>query len=97
MTDLRYLAMVVLFVASQAIAETAPAPTEGPGPLSKRIPCDAFVKKQDDGAWSPTRDVNVELPDGSVLTVGPGASFTTGTSIRGLDLGAVLERECRSG
>src|SRR4051812_33344885 len=97
MTHFRYLAIVVSFVASQTVAQTAPAPTEGPGPLSKRIPCDAFVRKQDDGAWSPTRDVNVELPDGNVLTVGPSVRFTTGTSIRGLDLGGVLERECRSG
>jgi hypothetical protein len=94
MSDLRYLATVVLFLASQASAETA-APA-GPGPLSKRVPCDAFVKQQDNGSWSPTRDVNVELPDGTVLTVGPAASFTPGAPVAGLDLGAVLERECRS-
>lgn len=96
MSDLRYVVIAILFAASQAVAETAPAAAEGPGPLSKRIPCDAF-KKQDDGSWSPTRDVNVELPDGNVLTVGPAARFTPGRSIRGLDLGTVLERECRLG
>src|SRR5204863_2204461 len=68
-TNLCYLAIVALFVTSQAIAETAPAPAQGPGPLAKRIPCDAFMK-QADGSWRPTRDVNVELPDGNVLTVG---------------------------
>jgi hypothetical protein len=96
MGDLRYFVTVALLVASQAIAETAPAPAQGPGPLSKRIPCDAF-KKQDDGSWVPTRDVNVELPDGNVLTVGPAASFMPGSPIRGFDLGAVLEKECRPG
>ena len=95
-TNLCYLAIVALFVTSQAIAETAPAPAQGPGPLAKRISCDAFMK-QADGSWRPTRDVNVELPDGNVLTVGSAASFTPGISIRGFDLGAVLERECHSG
>ena len=96
MSDLRCFVTVVLLVASQSVAATAQAPTEGPGPLSKRIPCDAF-KKHDDGSWTPTRDVNVELPDGNVLTVGPAVSFKPGNPIRGLDLAAVLERECRPG
>ena len=96
MSDLRCFLTVVLLAAFQSVAATAPAPSEGPGPLSKRIPCDAF-KKQDDGSWTPTRDVNVELPDGNVLTVGPAASFRLGNAIRGFDLAAVLERECRSG
>jgi hypothetical protein len=96
MSDLRCFVTAVLLVASQSVAETAPAPAEGPGPLSKRIPCDAF-KKQDDGSWTPTRDVNVELPDGNVLTVGSAASFRSGNPIRGFDLAAVLERECRPG
>jgi hypothetical protein len=97
MSDLRCFVTVVLLVASQSVAGTAPAPNEGPGPLSKRIPCDAFVKKGEDGSWTPTRDVNVELPDGNVLTVGPAVSFKPGSAIRGLDLAAVLERECRPG
>ena len=91
-----YFATVVLLAAAQAFAQTAPAFAQGPGPLTKRIPCDAF-KKQADGSWVPTRDVNVELPDGTVLTVGPAASFTPGNPIRGLDLGAVLDRECPGG
>lgn len=96
MSDLRYLAAVVLLVASQAAAETVPAPAQGPGPLTKRIPCDGF-KKQDDGSWVPTRDINVEMPDGNVLTVGPAASFAPGNAVRGFDLGAVLEKECGRG
>jgi hypothetical protein len=96
MSNLRFLATAVFFLASQAFAETAPPPPQGPGPLTKRIPCDAF-KKEDDGAWRPTRDVNVELPDGTVLTVGAAVSFKPGNSIRGLDLAAVLERDCRAG
>ena len=50
-----------------------------------------------DGSWVPTRDVNVELPDGNVLTVGPAATFMPGSPLRGFDLGAVLDRECRPG
>lgn len=95
MSRLTCLVTAALLVASAALAESAPAPAEGPGPLAKRIPCDAF-KRNDDGSWTPTRDVNVELPDGTVLTVGSAVSFTPGASIQGLDLGAVLERECRS-
>lgn len=96
MSDLRYVTAVALLVASQAVAETASPPAEGPGPLTKRIPCDAF-KKGPDGAWVPTRDVNVLLPDGSVLTVGSAASFMPGDPLRGFDLGAVLDQECRAG
>ena len=96
MRNLRHVAAIAVLVTSQAVAETAPPSAQGPGPLTKRIPCDAF-KKQENGSWVPTRDVNVELPDGNVLTVGPAASFPPGQSIRGLDLGASLERECRSG
>jgi len=96
MRILQSVAMITVFAASQAVAETAPPSAEGPGPLTKRIPCDAF-KKQPDGAWVPTRDVNVELPDGNVLTVGSAASFKPGDAVRGFDLGAVLDRECGSG
>jgi hypothetical protein len=81
MSNLRFLGMVILFLGTQAVAETAPAPAPGSAPLTKRIPCDAF-QKEDDGAWRPTRDVNVELPNRGVVTV---------------DLAAVLERECRGG
>jgi hypothetical protein len=96
-SQVRYLATVALLAATYALAATAtPVLAQGPGPLTKRIPCDAF-KKQDDGSWRPTRDVNVELPDGTVLTVGPAASFAPGNPIRGLDLGAVLDKECRPG
>jgi hypothetical protein len=91
-----YLATVALLAAFHVMAAAAAALAQGPGPLTKRIPCDAF-KKQDDGSWRPTRDVNVELPDGTVLTVGAAVSFTPGTPIRGLDLGAVLDKECRPG
>jgi hypothetical protein len=96
MSNLRFLAMMALLVAFETLAGTTPAPAQGPGPLTKRIPCDAF-KKEDNGAWRPTRDVNVELPDGTVLTVGSAATFMPGDPIRGFDLGAILDRECRGG
>ena len=95
MRGLRYCLVVLLAVASQAAAETAPAPTEGAGPLSKTFPCDAF-KKQADGSWIPTRDVNIELPDKTVITVGSAASFTPGKATLGPDVGSVIERECGS-
>ena len=92
MREFRYCLVVLLAVASQAAAETAPAPTGGAGPLSK---CDAF-KKQADGSWIPTRDVNIELPDKTVITVGSAASFTPGKATLGPDVGSVIERECGS-
>src|SRR4051794_4143405 len=52
MSTLRFLLTAVLFGASQALAEMAPAPTEGPGPLARHFPCDAFVKNAD-GSWVP--------------------------------------------
>jgi len=63
--------------------------------LSKIFPCDAFDKKAD-GSWVPTRDVNVELPDKGVITVGPAASFTPGKVARGPDVGSIIQRECGS-
>ena len=93
MSCFRYVVILALFAASQAMAETAPAPAAGPGPLAKRIPCEAF-KKQADGSWTPTRDVNVLLPDGSVITVGSAVSFKAGDPLRDFDLGAVLDQEC---
>lgn len=95
MSGLWYVVIGAVFAVSQALAETAPPSAEGPGPLAKRIPCDAF-KRQPDGAWVPTRDVNLELPDGNVLTVGSAVSFKPGDPVRGFDLGAVLDRECGS-
>ena len=94
MHDYRYLAAVVLsLVAFQSAAETAP-PTEGPAPLSKTFPCDAFVKNPD-GSWTPTRDVNIVMPNGGdVLTVGSTVSFHPGKAVRGLDVAALLEQQC---
>jgi hypothetical protein len=94
MREYRYLATLVLpLMAFQAAAETAP-PAQGPAPLSKTFPCDAFVKNPD-GSWTPTRDVNIALPsDRDVVTVGPAVSFLPGKAIRGLDLAALLEQQC---
>jgi len=94
MREYRYLATLVLsLVAFQAAAETAP-PAQGPAPLSKGFPCDAFVKNAD-GSWTPTRDVNIVMPNGGdVLTVGSAVSFHPGKEIRGLDVAALLEQQC---
>lgn len=61
MSNLRCLAAAILLAASQAPAESTAPPAEGPAPLSKRFPCEAFVKNPE-GAWVPTRDVNILLP-----------------------------------
>ena len=95
MCDLRYCLVLLLITAPQAVAETAPAPAVGPGPLSKIFPCDAF-ERQADGSWLPTRDVNIELPDKNVITVGPAVSFPSGKATEGPDIWSVIERECGS-
>src|SRR4051812_27505728 len=94
MRDYRYLAtLVLLLVAFQSAAETAP-PAQGPAPMSATFPCDAFVKSPD-GSWTPTRDVNIVIPNGrDVLTVGPAVSFHPGNALRGFDVAAFLEQEC---
>jgi hypothetical protein len=94
MREYRFMATVVLsFVTFQSAAQTDP-PAQGPEPLSARFPCDAFVKNPD-GSWTPTRDVNIALPDSrEVLTVGTAVSFHPGKTIRGVDLAALLEKQC---
>jgi len=89
-----YLATVILSLAAfQAAAETAPPP-QGPGPLSATFPCDAFVKNPD-ASWTPTRDVNIALPNSrDVLTVGPAATFHPGKTLPGVDLAAFIEQQC---
>jgi hypothetical protein len=90
----RCVATIIFSVAAfQAAAETAPPP-QGPGPLSATFPCDAFVKNPD-GSWTPTRDVNIALPNGrDVVTVGSAVSFHPGKAIRGFDVAAFLEQQC---
>jgi hypothetical protein len=95
MSTLRFLAAALVFVMSEAVAQTQQAPNQGPGPLSKQFPCDAFVKKPD-GSWVPNRDVNIELPDRGVITVGPAASFTPGKVALGPDVGSLIEQQCGS-
>jgi hypothetical protein len=94
MREYRYLATAILsLVAFQAAAETAP-PAQGPAPLSASFPCDAFVKNPD-GSWTPTRDVNIVMPNGrEVVTVGSAVSFHPGKELRGLDVAALLEQQC---
>lgn len=89
-----YFVTIALLASSQAVAETSAAPAQGPGPLSKQFPCEAFVKNPDD-SWTPLQDVNIRLPDGSVITLGPAATFTPGKVELGPDVGFIIERECR--
>ena len=59
----------------------------------KAVDCTAFVRNPD-GSWSPTRPVRIESPNGSVQ-IGPGAAFRPGALMFGMDVGALLERDCR--
>jgi hypothetical protein len=87
------LATVILSLAAiQAAAETAPPP-QGPGPLSASFPCDAFVKNSD-GSWTPTRDVNIAMPNGGDVVTVDGGELCSGKALRGLDLAALLEQQC---
>jgi len=95
MSNLWFLLAAMLFMSSEVIAQTASTSSEGPGPLLKQFPCDAFVKGPD-GTWVPNRDVNIELPDGFIITVGPAASFTPGGVAPGPDVGSLIERQCGS-
>jgi len=95
MSNLWFLLAAMLFMSSEVIAQTASTSSEGPGPLSKQFPCEAFAKKPD-GSWAPNRDVNIELRDGVVITVGPAASFTPGTVTPGPDVASLINQHCGS-
>ena len=77
------------FVFSDAAAQQSQQPQPAPS-----IPCDAF-QKEPNGLWSPTRQVTISSPDGSMkISIGPGASFGPGVRFAGLDLYTMLEQNC---
>ena len=90
MRAMAFSTAVLVLLTWPALAETAPP---APAPVLD-IPCDGFARNPD-GSWTPTRDVNIPNPTGAgVVTVGSAVSFRPGVPILGLDLAAVLERQC---
>jgi len=77
---------------SEARAQFAPPLQLAP---QQTVPCESF-HKNDNGSWSPTRQVTITSPDGSMrVTLGPGASFGSGVRFAGIDLYTLLEQNCR--
>jgi hypothetical protein len=66
-----------------------------PLPLAPQssVPCDAFHKNEN-GTWSPTRQVTITSPNGSI-SIGPGVSFGSGVQFAGINLYVLLEQNCR--
>ena len=92
------LCMACLFTASHAGAQTGQLPlTSAAGsPPQSVLPspfrCSNF-RHNSDGSWSPLRPVTIRTGD-TTATVAPGVSFATGATFAGVDLAAVLNRQC---
>ena len=83
------VALVTLMVAAPALADLQPPPAH------IQIPACNLFGENSDGSWSPKTPVTMNGPNGQVSML-PGTSFRPGTLLLGrLDLGAVLERQCR--
>ena len=83
-------AMVLGFTSLNAFAQAAA--TEAPAPKLKdlHLSCSDF-KHNPDGSWSPLHPVQV----GEDKMV-PGASFREGVAMSGVDVGALLNQECKT-
>jgi hypothetical protein len=92
------LCIVCLFAASQARAQmdqlplTSAAGTPPQEVLPSPFRCSNF-RHNSDGSWSPLRSVTIRTGDTTAI-VAPGVSFATGASFAGVDLAAVLNRQC---
>jgi len=62
-------------------------------PPQQSVPCDAF-HKNDNGTWSPTRQVTITSQNGSI-SLSPGVSFGPGVQFAGINLYVLLEQNCR--
>lgn len=81
----RFAILCAGMVAAASAAVAAPAP-----PLENlSLSCSDFTHN-DDGSWNPAHPVAIA---GLVLNVI--RSFRAGESIAGVDLGAILDRDCR--
>jgi hypothetical protein len=92
------LCIACLFAASHASAQTGQQPlTSAAGyPPQEVLPspfrCANFTHNSD-GSWSPLRPVTIRTGD-TTATVAPGVTFGTGATFAGVDLAAVLNRQC---
>ena len=60
---------------------------------AQQIPCDQFRANQD-GSWTPVRAMTIRAANGEI-TVTPAVSFRAGIAFMGIDLGSVLDQNCR--
>ena len=59
-----------------------------------QLSCSDF-QRNPDGSWVTTRQINVSGPGGDQMLIGAGRQVTKGQMfIFGLDLAAILERQC---
>jgi len=92
------LCAACLFAASQAGAQMSQLPlTSAAGtPPQEVLPspfrCSNFTHNRD-GSWWPLRPITIKS-GGTIATVAAGVSFGSGASFAGVDLAAVLNRQC---
>jgi hypothetical protein len=88
----RKLGVLVLAAAlclGAAIGEaTAQTPAPAPGDI-----CQAF-QRNDAGQWCPVRRVTISSPQGSQISLSPGACFKAGVQFNGMDIGRELDQRC---
>jgi hypothetical protein len=82
--------------AQQPSANSAKAKTVGAEAKKKATPdaltCDDF-QRNTDGTWSPTHEVAVRR-SGLIVTLKPGETYGEGSTIIGLPLADMLDKQC---
>jgi hypothetical protein len=57
------------------------------------LACSDF-RESDNGLWTPNHHITINGPSGEV-TISPALSFRAGLAFMGVDLGTMLDQECR--
>jgi hypothetical protein len=60
---------------------------------AQQLDCADFVRNPD-GSWSPARQMTIPNLNGGRVSMGPGVTFKEGAKFVGVDLGAILDRQC---
>jgi len=60
---------------------------------AQELDCADFHRNPD-GSWSPSRQMTIPNLNGGRVSMGPGVTFKAGEKFVGVDLGAVLDRQC---